>query len=423
MGWTGDVGGQIKGLTQEEIEAYHRAKPPRPNRKGEVRYQCPIHGGDNPTSFRLNLRTGRFHCFVCGSWGYLFPFEEEWKERQKEKNKKKKMGRKVNTSRPPITRSYFIKTNPSEQETKTDWGLQQQVFQNQLQEESLGHRYLRWRKIPLEIARKYGVGYAPNGKWPHRNNKGKLVRQWKYGRVTIPHTNPSGQIINFYGRAVGDHRIPRSHRHDHLPGERGCFNAPALKEENCFITEGAFDALALIAAGYPNACAIFGANGLRWEWVRSEQIVFCLDQDSTGNRAWQELAQQARLLGKKVYWLDSTAYQGKKDLNETWIATGRIEIGSLEPPTSPPQMEWNDEVAEMLIQSSIDWFETEYSEAMAWARNHEPEMANVVDSIADKVNVAYRTKDYGALEYWLQEWDQAHKTVKKVYVEMCRGAI
>lgn len=419
MSWTGEIGGQIRGLTQEEIEAYYRGKPPRPNGKGEVRYPCPIHGGDNPTSFRLNVQTGHFRCFRCGSYGYLKPFEEKWKKEQRKQqvHKKKKMGRKVKTSRPPLAQSHYTKPAPSKQEISTDLSQQQQTFQDALKPESIGHRYLRWRKIPLEIAFRYGVGYAPQEEWPHLNSKGKPVRQWIYGRITIPHTDPSGHIINFYGRAIGDNRVPRSQRHDHLPGIRGCFNGPALKEETCLITEGAFDALALIAAGYPNACAIFGANGLRWEWVQSKRIVFCLDQDSTGDQAWKDLAQQARLLGKKVFWLEPEAYQGKKDLNETWIQTGRIDIGSLETPPKSA-VEWDDEEAELMIQSSLDWFEAEYGDAVAWSRRHEPELVDVVDTIAERINVAYRTKDRDGLSRWIREWDQAYQTVKRVYEEI-----
>ena len=34
------------------------------------------------------------------------------------------------------------------------------------------------------------------------------------------------------------------------------------------MAEGAFDALALIAAGLPRTIAIFGKSGWRWDWAR-----------------------------------------------------------------------------------------------------------------------------------------------------------
>jgi hypothetical protein len=41
-------------------------------------------------------------------------------------------------------------------------------------------------------------------------------------------------------------------RHDHLPGHRGFFNASILRvAQSAFLTEGAFDAFSIIAAGTP----------------------------------------------------------------------------------------------------------------------------------------------------------------------------
>lgn len=40
----------------------------RPSR-GWARSRCPLHGGDNPTSFAVNLDTGGFFCHACGAKG------------------------------------------------------------------------------------------------------------------------------------------------------------------------------------------------------------------------------------------------------------------------------------------------------------------------------------------------------------------
>jgi|SRR5215467_2915050 len=40
----------------------------RPSR-GWARSRCPLHGGDNPTSFSVNLDTGGFFCHACGAKG------------------------------------------------------------------------------------------------------------------------------------------------------------------------------------------------------------------------------------------------------------------------------------------------------------------------------------------------------------------
>ena len=92
-----------------------------------------------------------------------------------------------------------------------------------------------------------------------------------------------------------------------------------------------FDALSLMAAGYSDAVAIFGVDGLRWEWVKARRVVFCLDRDAAGER-WRELAWEGILRGKEVYFLPPAAYAGYKDLNEAWVATGQLDIGAWEEP-------------------------------------------------------------------------------------------
>jgi DNA primase len=120
-----------------------------------------------------------------------------------------------------------------------------------------------------------------------------------------------------------DEKVPKLCRHDHLPGCKGYFNGLALSngdDQPLFLTESPFDALSLIAAGYPRTAAIFGVDW-RWEWARKvSHLVFAMDADAAGQRGWRELARQARLRGRTVEFLPPEAYGGYKDVNEAWIA-------------------------------------------------------------------------------------------------------
>jgi DNA primase len=162
------------------------------------------------------------------------------------------------------------------------------------------------------------VGYAAPGTWPH------AARDWRGGRVVFPHTTPDGRVVNLYGRAVGtDAEVPKAKRHDHLPGEKGYFNAAALQpsETPLWVCEGAFDALALLAAGVQRVVAIFGVQGWRWAWARDvRELVFALDADAAGQQAWRALARAATLRGKCVAALDAAAYGGAKDASAAWSA-------------------------------------------------------------------------------------------------------
>jgi Toprim domain-containing protein len=95
-----------------------------------------------------------------------------------------------------------------------------------------------------------------------------------------------------------------------------------------WVCEGAFDALALLAAGVPRVVAIFGVQGWRWDWAREVRaLVFALDVDAAGQQ-WRQFARQAALRGKQVAVLPTAAYGGYKDVNEAWAA-GVLAIGAV----------------------------------------------------------------------------------------------
>jgi DNA primase len=303
-----------------------------------LRYYCPIHKGDHQRSLSLDPETGRFFYFACGAWGYLEEKKREWIKKHKENKEHKKESvskPKENHTDQSVIDSCICETKkpaispPFYSKEPSLTPCLQQVL-HELQEalpRSLGEEYLKSRGIPLELAKAFGVGYAAYGKWPHMAN-GRLVRQWRFGRLVFAHTNPYGKVVNLYGRAIGNSKnVPKEVRHDHLPSAKGVFNAKALAQDSVFVCEGVFDALSLMAAGYSNAVAIFGVDGLKWEWVKAKRLVFCLDQDEAG-RKWRKLAWEGTLRGLEIYFLQDQVYAGYKDLNETWVATKRLDIGT-----------------------------------------------------------------------------------------------
>lgn len=316
---------QVK-LSLIELEAYHNQKGKQSGKY--LRFFCPIHGGDHQRSFSLNPETGQFKCFTCGVWGYLEEKKIEWIEKQKENNKLSNKDTKIGNfieKKIPVLNS--VNSHP-EPKARPELNYILEELQKYLPN-TLGQKYLEKRKIPLNIAQKYGIGYAPFGRWPHVKD-GFPVRQWKLGRIVFPHTNLEGEIVNLYGRAIEmDESVPKEFRHDHLPGMKGVFNAKAFMSDTVFICEGCFNALSLITAGYKDACAIFGVDGLRWEWVKSKRVVFCFDQDKAGQN-WKNFALEGTLRGKEIFWLPYEIYGSYKDLNEVWMANGMLNIGEWE---------------------------------------------------------------------------------------------
>jgi hypothetical protein len=193
--------------------------------------------------------------------------------------------------------------------------------------------------------------------------------------VVCGNTTPDGHVVNLYGRAVGTAaQVPKAKRHDHLPGAKGFFNAAALQEDAgpLWVCEGAFDALALLAAGMSRVVAIFGVQGWRWDWAREvRELVIALDADSAGQQQWRQLARQAALRGKQVAILPAAAYGGRKDVSDAW-ATGVLAVGTGpaaapggEARAVPPHLResWAERVAIMVIDGGLPHAEAEH---LAW---------------------------------------------------------
>jgi DNA primase len=142
----------------------------------------------------------------------------------------------------------------------------------------------------------------------------------------FPHTTPEGRLVNLYGRAVGPaEQVPKAKRHDPLPGAKGSFNAAALQASAgpLWVCEGAFDALALVAAGVPRVVAIFGVQGWRWAWVREvRELVLALDADAAGQQQWRQLAREAALRGKGASIREPAACGGHKDASAARSTAG-----------------------------------------------------------------------------------------------------
>lgn len=294
-----DGSGQIMDLTLSDVEGH--SKPYR-GLNGNLRYFCPIHGSDRQRSFKLNQYTGHFKCYSCGAWGYIDEINKAAAP-IKQETKRKMEQQRNNVPKIDIVKSYL------------------EMYQS-LHDADNNHiavRYLKWRGIDHKTALRHGLGFAPWGKWTQYNAEGKLCRQWKRGRLVFAHTDPETNVINLYGRAIGADDVPKHTRHDHLNLPKGVFNCQALQENQVIITEGAFDALSLLQAGY-NAAAIFGVRGFNTDWVKSNEIIFAFDQDEAGREGWRVLADQLQEAGKQVYTLAPEWYNGHNDIGDLWQA-------------------------------------------------------------------------------------------------------
>jgi len=185
--------------------------------------------------------------------------------------------------------------------------------------------YLEARHIPLELAKAHGLGYFPPGKWPGR----KAAARW--GRVAFPLETPAGELVGVYSRALDPaypgEKAPPAVRHD-VWGKRGLFHPAALAGPSLFLTEGPFDALAMLGSGWP-ATALVGTKGLPWAALGNvRELYLCLDLDENGEgqRAALVLARQAVLRGVGVHTMDVGAYGGYPEPSAQWEAEGCVTL-------------------------------------------------------------------------------------------------
>jgi DNA primase len=322
-----------KGETLNEFEL-GRLKPIRGEGGKTWRAFCPFHGSDKQRSLRVDRISGRFQCFACEAWGYMDWAREEFrnaKGQDKAALEKVKPG-SANRLLGPLPLSRAISPAASSAVPDSQFLREQLAAYQAALPGSLGEEYLSDRKISLTLAQKMGLGYSAPGSWAHRGESGRPIRDWNFGRLVFPHTGPAGQVVNLYGRAIGD-QVPKSLRHDHLPGNKGYFNFPALERaaatsEDLYICEGPFDALSILAVRpEANAVAIFGVQGWRHDWAAGvKRVVFALDADAAGQNAWRSLARQLTLRGKQVSILPPAAYGGAKDANDAWTL-GMLDLG------------------------------------------------------------------------------------------------
>jgi DNA primase len=336
--------------TLAELETMATIRPIRVSGGQKLRMGCPFHGSDKQRSLEVDLGTGRFACYTCGAWGYLS--DHPGRDRR---GAGRGLDRK---SRRPDARDGFR----THQEARTAWQKSTVVLQDPPvpplsrpgQDQKLARymdaaqrhledpaalAYLQARHTPVDLARAHGLGYFPPTMWPGR----RAAARW--GRLAFPLETPAGELVGVYSRALDpqypQEKAPAEVRHD-VWARRGLFNAAALAGPSLYLTEACFDALSMLAGGYPTSAALVGTKGLPWAALgKVRELYLCLDRDATGEgqRAALELARIAVLRGLRGYTMGAGAYGGYPEPSEQWEREGRVTLracGDCNIPVHPP---------------------------------------------------------------------------------------
>ena len=284
---------------------------------------CPFHSEKTP-SFTVSPTKQFYHCFGCGAHGtalgFLMEYEHlEFVEAVEELAKMQGL---------EVPREGGRGGAPQRREQEGSKQLYplltqaEQFFRQQLRnhpEASRAIDYLKGRGLSGEIARDFGVGFAPPG-WDNLFNAlgrehekelilaglvvekegGKRYDRFR-DRIMFPIRDRRGRVIAFGGRVLGDEKpkylnspeTPVFHKGREL---YGLYEArQALRElPRLLVVEGYMDVVALAQFGVRYAVATLGTavtpEHLDLLFRQTDEVVFCFDGDRAGrDAAWRGL--------------------------------------------------------------------------------------------------------------------------------------
>ncbi len=286
----------------------------RLEKKGK-RYQglCPFHKEKTP-SFSVDPVQGLFYCFGCGVGGDTFKLFME------------SSGDDFPAAVEALARRYGIPlpASPvgrgagSERDLSGALEAAAGFFQDQLKASAFARRYLDQRKISPELRQAFGLGYAPDG-WDNllRALRGRvplddLIAAGLVGlsqksgdpydrfrqRLMFPIHAPSGRLVGFGGRTLGDDRAKYVNtsetEHFHKGNLLYGFHLAkrALRDAGrALLVEGYFDVIGAVASGVPAAVAGMG-TALTEQQARllaryCDEVTVAYDGDEAGEKAFQ----------------------------------------------------------------------------------------------------------------------------------------
>jgi len=295
---------------------------------------CPFHTEKSP-SFTVSPTKQFYHCFGCGAHGTAIGFMMEYGGLGFV-DAVKDLAQGVGMQVPEEARSEHSQRRAEEGPDLIGVLLQAaQYYRNQLKDAPRAIDYLKKRGLSGEIAKRFGIGYAPDG-WQNLEqvfpdyadkalNAAGLVKQNDEGRrydvfrdrIMFPIVDVKGNIIGFGGRVLGEGEPKYLNSPETPVFEKGrelygLFQARrAIRDAGCVIVvEGYMDVVALAQAGIEYAVATLGTATtpvhVQKLLRQTDEVVFCFDGDAAGRRAaWRALENSLAHLadGKQLRFL------------------------------------------------------------------------------------------------------------------------
>ena len=285
-------------------------------RKAGVNWKglCPFHAEKTP-SFMVNPRKGIFHCFGCGVGGDVFGF----------------LMRQDRLSFPEAVRSLAKTAGialPEEGARSGDSGREELIrivdlawrFYDDTLWKPAGDRaraYLEQRGIDADVAKRFGLGYAPEG-WDglltfmrsqkvtddalvtaglavQRENRSGVYDRFR-GRLLFPIRDLQGRVVAFGGRGFGDEQPKYLNSPEtplYIKGNllyAADIARPTIQTKNrALLVEGYVDCLMAHQHGFTETVAALGTSftAAQLALLRRycDEVVTFFDADAAGQKA------------------------------------------------------------------------------------------------------------------------------------------
>ena len=285
-------------------------------RKAGVNWKglCPFHGEKTP-SFMVNPKKGIFHCFGCGVGGDVFGF----------------LMRQDRLSFPEAVRSLAKTAGialPEEGARSGDSGREELIrivdlawrFYDDTLWRPAGDRaraYLEQRGIDADVAKRFGLGYAPEG-WDglltfmrsqkvtddalvtaglavQRENRSGVYDRFR-GRLLFPIRDLQGRVVAFGGRGFGDEQPKYLNSPETPLYTKGNLlyaadiARPTIQTKNrALLVEGYVDCLMAHQHGFTETVAALGTSftAAQLALLRRycDEVVTFFDADAAGQKA------------------------------------------------------------------------------------------------------------------------------------------
>lgn len=239
---------------------------------------CPLHGGDNPTAFRVDLARGLWHCFTACGGGDTVELVRTI----------------LSCSYAQAARHLFHLCSGSSRSTQTPAGS------SPISRNETPFKPFKWpiplnpRAVFLQETKKISPATAMRFE-AGITNRSRFLKGTAAVRLYDLYGNPLG----YCGRRLdlnevnrwGKWRFPRN-----FPKKETLFNAHRclpLIDKGVVVVECPWAAMRLTQAGVHNVVALLGttASPIQLGWLlRSPRVLLMLDGDAAGRKAASELA-------------------------------------------------------------------------------------------------------------------------------------